>query len=229
MSAGGELKLKRHPPHDTELDGSAMSTMHHNPGDDAAMGARNRRVAVICAAVVFSMLGLAYASVPLYDLFCRVTGYGGTTQRAERPADTVLTRSMTVRFDANVGGGLPWEFAPLSGPQTLPIGENGLAFYRVTNTSDRPIVGTATYNVAPEQAGIYFNKLACFCFTEQRLEPGESMEMPVSYFVDPEIMKDGDASRLSTITLSYTFYEVKKPAASVAAPKTTPAKPGQGT
>ncbi|MBN9261501.1 MAG: cytochrome c oxidase assembly protein [Hyphomicrobium sp.] len=209
-----------------------MSTMHDRPDDvAAAMSARNRRVAVICAGVVACMLGLAYASVPLYDLFCRVTGYGGTTQRAERPANTTLTRSMTVRFDANVGGGLPWEFAPVSGPQTLPIGENGLAFYRVTNTSDRPIVGSATYNVAPEQAGIYFNKLACFCFTEQRLEPGESLEMPVSYFVDPEIIKDADASRLTTITLSYTFYEVKKPAASAAAPKekTAPAKPGQGT
>jgi len=208
-----------------------MSTAHDNSEATAAMGARNRRVAFICASVVVGMLGLAYASVPLYDLFCRVTGYGGTTQRAERPADTTLTRSMTVRFDANIGGGLQWDFVPLSGPQTLPIGENGLAFYRVTNRSDHPIVGTATYNVAPEQAGVYFNKLACFCFTEQRLEPGESLEMPVSYFVDPEIMKDADASRLSTITLSYTFYEVKKPAAAAAAAKTKdePAKPGRGT
>jgi len=211
-----------------------MSTTHDNPEDAAAaMGARNRRVALVCAGIVVGMVGLAYASVPLYDLFCRVTGYGGTTQRAERPADRILTRTMTVRFDANVGGGLPWEFAPVSAPQTLPIGENGLAFYRVTNMSDRPIVGTATYNVAPEQAGVYFNKLQCFCFTEQRLEPGESMEMPVSYFVDPEIVKDPDAARLSTITLSYTFYEVRKPAAAAAATggaKNAPAaKPGQGT
>lgn len=216
-----------------------MSTAHDRPEDaaaqgaaqNAAMSARNRRVAFFCASVVVAMLGLAYASVPLYDLFCRATGYGGTTQRAERPADTTLTRAMTVRFDANVGGGLQWGFVPLSGPQTLPIGENGLAFYRVTNLSNRPIVGSATYNVAPEQAGIYFNKIACFCFTEQRLEPGESLEMPVSYFVDPEIMKDADASRLSTITLSYTFYEVKKPAAAAAAVKTkdAPAKSGRGT
>jgi cytochrome c oxidase assembly protein subunit 11 len=211
-----------------------MSTTHDNPGDAAAaMGARNRRVALVCAGIVVGMVGLAYASVPLYDLFCRVTGYGGTTQRAERPADRILTRTMTVRFDANVGGGLPWEFAPVSAPQTLPIGENGLAFYRVTNMSDRPIVGTATYNVTPEQAGVYFNKLQCFCFSEQRLEPGESMEMPVSYFVDPEIVKDPDAARLSTITLSYTFYEVRKPAAAAAATggaKNAPApKPGQGT
>ncbi|MFN3744928.1 MAG: cytochrome c oxidase assembly protein [Hyphomicrobiaceae bacterium] len=210
-----------------------MSTTHDRRQDAAAaMAARNRRVAVICAGVGMSMLGLAYAAVPLYDLFCRVTGFGGTTQRAERPSVTTLTRTMTVRFDANVGGGLPWTFAPVSEPQTLPIGENGLAFYRVTNMSDRPIVGTATYNVTPEQAGVYFNKLACFCFTEQRLEPGESMEMPVSYFVDPEIVKDMDASRLSTITLSYTFFEVKKPAAAAAATgnaKGAPAKPGQGT
>jgi cytochrome c oxidase assembly protein subunit 11 len=210
-----------------------MGTTHDRPGDAAAaMAARNRRVAVICAGVGVGMLGLAYAAVPLYDLFCRVTGYGGTTQRAERPASATLTRTMTVRFDANVGGGLPWKFAPVSGPQTLPIGENGLAFYRVTNMSDRPIVGTATYNVAPEQAGVYFNKLACFCFTEQRLEPGESMEMPVSYFVDPEIVKDMDAARLSTITLSYTFFEAKMPAAASAATgktKVAPAKSDQGT
>jgi cytochrome c oxidase assembly protein subunit 11 len=212
-----------------------MSTAHDRPEDaaaqSAAMGVRNRRVAFICASVVVGMLGLAYASVPLYDLFCRVTGYGGTTQRAERSADTTLTRTMTVRFDANIGGGLEWDFVPLSSPQTLPIGENGLAFYRVTNRSNRPIVGTATYNVAPEQAGVYFNKLACFCFTEQRLEPGESLEMPVSYFVDPEITKDTDASRLTTITLSYTFYEVKKPAAAAAEIKTqdAPAKAGRGT
>lgn len=209
-----------------------MNTAHERPEDAAAavMGARNRRVALICAGVGVGMLGLAYASVPLYDLFCRVTGYGGTTQRAERPADTTLTRTMTVRFDANVGGGLAWDFAPVSEPQTLPIGENGLAFYRVTNRSDHAIVGTATYNVAPEQAGSYFNKLQCFCFTEQRLEPGESLDMPVSYFVDPEIMKDADASRLTTITLSYTFYEVKKPAAAAAVKgKDEPAKAGRGT
>ncbi len=200
----------------------------------AAMGARNRRVAVFSAAIAFSMLGAAYAAVPLYDMFCRVTGYGGTTQRAEKAAETKLARTMTVRFDANVGGGLQWEFVPVSDPQTLPIGENGLAFYRVTNTSNHTIVGTATYNVAPEQAGVYFNKLACFCFTEQSLRPGESMEMPVSYFVDPEIVKDADARRINAITLSYTFYEVKKPAAAASATETgkgkdAATKPRQGT
>jgi cytochrome c oxidase assembly protein subunit 11 len=192
---------------------SATQARAKDTGPAAAMGARNRRVALVCAAVAFGMIGLAYASVPLYSLFCRVTGYGGTTQRAVKPASTILERKMTVRFDANVGDGLPWDFAPVSEPQTLKIGENGLAFYRVTNRSNRTIVGTATYNVTPEQAGSYFNKLACFCFTEQSLEPGETLDMPVSYFVDPEIMKNSDAARLDTITLSYTFYEVKKPAA----------------
>lgn len=201
----------------------------------AAMSARNRRVATICAVVGAGMLGLAYASVPLYQLFCQVTGFGGTTQRADRPAASILERTMTVRFDANIGDGMPWDFAPVSEPQTLKIGENGLAFYRVTNRSDRTIVGSATYNVTPEQAGIFFNKLACFCFTEQRLEPSESLDMPVSYFIDPEIVKDPDASRLSTVTLSYTFYEVKKPTAAAAATGTTgkskdaAARPGQGT
>ena len=201
----------------------------------AAMSARNRRVAAICAVVGAGMLGLAYASVPLYQLFCQVTGFGGTTQRADRPSASILERTMTVRFDANIGDGMPWDFEPVSEPQTLQIGENGLAFYRVTNRSDRTIVGSATYNVTPEQAGIFFNKLACFCFTEQRLEPGESLDMPVSYFIDPEIVKDPDASRLSTVTLSYTFYEVKKPTAAAAATGTTgkskdaAARPGQGT
>ena len=211
---------------------SATRDRPEDAGAGAAVSARNRRVALVCAAVAFGMIGLAYASVPLYSLFCQVTGFGGTTQRAEKPASTILDRMITVRFDANVGDGLPWDFTPISEPQTLHIGENGLAFYRVTNRSNRTIVGTATYNVTPEQAGIYFNKLACFCFTEQRLEPGESLDMPVSYFVDPEIVKDSDASRLTTLTLSYTFYETKKPAAAAAAAvktKDTPAKPGQGT
>ncbi|MEO8650653.1 MAG: cytochrome c oxidase assembly protein [Hyphomicrobiaceae bacterium] len=193
-----------------------MTATQDKPEDtkaDAVMGTRNRRLGLVCASVAVGMIGLAYASVPLYSMFCRVTGFGGTTQRAVQPASTILDHKMTVRFDANVGDGLPWDFVPISEPQTLKIGENGLAFYRVTNRSKRTIIGTATYNVTPEQAGIYFNKLACFCFTEQHLDPGESLDLPVSYYIDPEIMKDIDASRLTTITLSYTFYEAKKPAA----------------
>jgi cytochrome c oxidase assembly protein subunit 11 len=173
----------------------------------------NRKIAVTCAAVAFGMLGLAYASVPLYRLFCQVTGFGGTTMRAERPSSHVSDRTVTVRFDANVGPGLSWEFKPLQPTMVVRLGENAMVSYRATNTSDKPMVGSATFNVTPDQSGAFFNKLACFCFTEQRLEPGESMDMPVSYFVDPEIVKDIDASRLTTVTLSYTFYEVKKPAA----------------
>lgn len=176
-------------------------------------GRRQAQIAAVCAGIALGMLGLAYASVPLYRLFCQVTGFGGTTQRAVRPSTEILDRSITVRFDANVGNGLPWRFEPEQTSQTLQIGENGLAFYRVTNLSDRPIVGTASFNVTPEQAGIYFNKIECFCFTEQRLKPGESLTMPVSYFVDPAIVKDADTSRMGTLTLSYTFFEVAKPAA----------------
>lgn len=150
---------------------------------------------------------MAYAAVPLYDLFCRVTGYGGTTQVSETLADEVLDQTITVRFDSSLARGLEWEFKPLQRRQTLRIGEMGLAFYKATNTSDRTIVGTATYNVTPQKIGSYFAKVECFCFTEQELKPGESMEMPVSYFVDPAIVDDPHAEDVKTITLSYTFFE----------------------
>ncbi len=172
---------------------------------------RNTRVAVLCAAFAVGMVGLAYASVPLYRLFCQMTGFAGTTQRAERPSAVVLDRRVTVRFDANVGPGLSWDFLPVQPTMTVKIGENGLAFYKVTNRSDKPIVGTATFNVTPDQAGGFFNKVECFCFTEQRLEPGESAELPVSFFIDPAIEKDVDGSQINDITLSYTFYPVDKP------------------
>ena len=161
------------------------------------------------------MLALAYASVPLYQMFCRVTGYAGTTQRATAPSATILDRTITVRFDATVAPGLSWTFEPVERTQTLRIGETGLALYRATNTTGQPLTGTATYNVTPDQAGIFFNKLACFCFTEQTLEPGQSIDMPVSYFVDPAIAADDVARGFNTITLSYTFYPVTKPAKSV--------------
>jgi len=156
------------------------------------------------------MLGLAYAAVPLYTLFCQVTGFAGTTQRAERPADTVLDRVVTIRFDANVAPGLGWKFQPVQRTMDVKIGENALAFYKAENISDRPIVGTATFNVAPEAAGAYFNKIECFCFQEQRLEPGESIDMPVSFFVDPAIVEDEIAGHLTQITLSYTFHPAEK-------------------
>jgi len=171
---------------------------------------RHYRVALICAVTAAGMLGLAYAAVPLYTLFCQVTGFAGTTQRAERPADTVLDRVVTIRFDANVAPGLGWKFQPVQRTMDVKIGENALAFYKAENISDRPIVGTATFNVAPEAAGAYFNKIECFCFQEQRLEPGESIDMPVSFFVDPAIVEDEIAGHLTQITLSYTFYPAEK-------------------
>ena len=171
---------------------------------------RNRKVAIVFAGVAAGMLGLAYAAVPLYQLFCQVTGFGGTTQRVARPSDVVLDRTISVRFDANVNG-LPWTFEPVQRKVEVRIGESTLAFYRATNTSDRPLVGTATFNVSPEITGAYFNKMECFCFKEQRLEPGESIEMPVSFYVDPAIVNDKDGRRVGEITLSYTFYPVEKP------------------
>ncbi len=171
----------------------------------------NHRVAALCASLAFGMIGLAYASVPLYRLFCQVTGFAGTTQRAERPSTEVLDRIVTVRFDANVGSGLAWRFVPVVNTMDVKIGENALAFYKVTNMSKQPLVGSATFNVTPDQAGGFFNKVECFCFTEQLLQPGETVEMPVSFFIDPAIMKDMDGAKIRDITLSYTFYPVDNP------------------
>ena len=171
---------------------------------------RHRRVAIRAGALAVAMLGMAYAAVPLYQMFCQVTGFAGTTQRATSAPTQVLERKITIRFDSNVSGGLGWKFAPTERTVDVKIGENRLAFYRATNPSDEPVKGTATFNVAPEAAGRYFNKIECFCFTEQLLKAGESVEMPVSFFVDPEIMNDSDARHISQITLSYTFYPVNE-------------------
>lgn len=170
----------------------------------------NKRVAAITASCAFAMLGMAYAAVPLYQLFCQVTGYGGTTQRVTKPSNVILDRTVTVRFDANVNG-LAWTFEPVVRTVDVRIGENTLAFYRATNTSDRTLVGTSSFNVSPDIVGSYFNKLECFCFTEQKLEPGETIEMPVSFYVDPRLVEDKDARKVSQITLSYTFFPVDKP------------------
>ena len=150
-------------------------------------------------------------SVPLYRLFCQVTGFDGTPRVATKPSDTVLDETVTVRFDANVAPGLPWRFEPVQTTTKVKIGENTLAFYRATNTSDRPVWGMATFNVFPEQVAPFFNKLQCFCFTEQLLQPGESVEMPVSFFVDPQMTADKDAFWVAHITLSYTFYPATAP------------------
>ncbi len=171
----------------------------------------NRGVAVICAGVVAGMIGLAYASVPLYRLFCQATGFAGTTQRALHPSTEIIDRQVTVRFDGNVGPGLAWDFAAVEPTMTVRLGENAMATYRVTNRSDRVTVGTATFNVTPDQAGAFFNKIQCFCFTEQTLGPGETVDMPVSFFVDPAMAKDTDGAHIRNITLSYTFYPVEHP------------------
>lgn len=167
---------------------------------------RHRTVAVTCTFVVLSMIGLSFAAVPLYRLYCQATGFAGTTQKAEKPSDVVLDRTITLHFDANVARDLTWHFEPVQRTIDVKIGENVLAFYRATNTSDKPLTGTAVFNVTPEAAGIHFNKVECFCFTEQTLEPGQSVDMPVSFFVDPAIVDDEDANNLLELTLSYTFF-----------------------
>ena len=172
-------------------------------------GRRNRNLALVCVAVVAGMVGMSYAAVPLYQLFCQVTGYGGTTQAADAAPDIVLDRKMTVRFDSNVSPHLPWRFHAAQGPVTLKVGETGLAFYRAENLSDRTIKGTAAFNVTPPQAGRYFTKIDCFCFTEQTLLPGESVDMPVTFFVDPSIADDPNLDSVTTITLSYTFFPME--------------------
>jgi cytochrome c oxidase assembly protein subunit 11 len=161
------------------------------------------------AAVVGGMLGLAYASVPLYEMFCKVTGFGGTPLVAQAGDRPVLDRTVTVRFDSNVDPNMPWRFEPAERSVKVRLGEEKLVYFRATNVSQRPIVGTATYNVTPERTAGWFDKVQCFCFTEQLLMPGQSVDMPVVFFVDPEMDKDRRYDNVRTITLSYTFFEAK--------------------
>ena len=171
------------------------------------MEQRNKRTLIIALSVVAGMVGLAYASVPLYDLFCRVTGFGGTTQVAtEAPQQLVADHPVSVRFDSNVNPELKWDFKPLSKPVSLVPGETVVVSYRATNISDVPTIGTASFNVTPQKAGPYFMKIECFCFTEQELAPGESIDMPVSFFIDPEIASDVNTQDVDEIVLSYTFF-----------------------
>jgi cytochrome c oxidase assembly protein subunit 11 len=172
-------------------------------------GDKNARLAWSLAAAVGGMLALAYAASPLYDMFCRATGFGGTPQVAQEGERPILSRTVNVRFDSNVDANLPWRFTPLEREVKVKLGEERLVHYRVTNLSQRPIVGTSAYNVTPETAGAWFNKLQCFCFTEQLLLPGQSMDMPVVFFVDPEMDKDRRYDNIRTVTLSYTFFEAK--------------------
>lgn len=166
----------------------------------------NRRLAIGLLVVPVAMVGAAYASVPLYEIFCRVTGYGGTTQVAEAAPEVVGERVMTIRFNSDVDPDLPWAFQPVERQVTVKVGESHLAFFKAENLSARPTAGTATFNVTPLKAGQYFNKVQCFCFTEQRLAPGASVDMPVSFFVDPAIEEDPNLREVKTITLSYTFF-----------------------
>lgn len=166
----------------------------------------NLATASALAVVILGMIGLTAASVPLYRLFCQVTGYGGTTQIADNTTSNILEQTIRVRFDAGIGDQLPWQFQPVEREIEVRIGEEQLAFYQAANTSDQPVVGSATFNVTPHKAGPYFSKIDCFCFTEQTLQPGETADMPVSFFVDPSILDDENTRELTTITLSYTFF-----------------------
>jgi cytochrome c oxidase assembly protein subunit 11 len=176
--------------------------------------ARDAAVAAVCGLVVVLMVGAAYAAVPFYNWFCRTTGFNGTTQVAtSAPSVAPLDRKIAIRFDSNVASGLPWKFEPEKTEIEVKIGEVVTAFYTVTNQSARTTTGQAAYNVAPLTVGAYFQKINCFCFTEQTMAAGESREMPVVFYVDPAIVNDSDNEGLNTITLSYTFYPVRDPAA----------------
>jgi cytochrome c oxidase assembly protein subunit 11 len=170
-----------------------------------------KKTVVQLVAVVVTMGGLAWASVPFYDWFCRVTGFGGATGVAEAGSEEILEQTIKVRFDASKERDFPWEFTPVQREMTVRIGETGLAFYEAYNPTDRPVAGAASYNVTPYSAGGFFEKIQCFCFNEQILQPGERVQMPVTFFVDPEIVEDRDGKYVHTITLSYTFYEIDLP------------------
>lgn len=170
------------------------------------MSGSNRKTAMALGAVVVGMTGLAFAAVPLYDMFCRATGFGGTPLRADAASHEISDELITVRFDASVDRRLGWEFTPVQRELTVRMGETGLAFYEAHNPTSEPIVGTAAFNVAPLKAAPHFMKIDCFCFTEQLLQPGERVQMPVTFFIDPEMRRDHLTEELESVTLSYTFY-----------------------
>ncbi len=170
-----------------------------------------QKTALKMVGVAVTMGALAWASVPFYNWFCRVTGFGGVTQEASSGSDVVLEDTIRIQFDASVERDMPWVFKPMQFEMELKIGETGLAFYEAYNPTDRVVAGSASYNVAPFSAGYFFTKIDCFCFTEQVLQPGERVTMPVTFYVDPEIVNDRDAKFAHTITLSYTFHETDLP------------------
>src|SRR5580658_8716106 len=187
-------------------------TAHHKAKTRRGLG-RDAMVAATCGFVVVLMVGASYAAVPFYNWFCRATGFNGTTQVAtSAPSAAPLARKIAIRFDSNVAGGLPWKFEPEQTEIEVKIGEVTTVFYTVTNQSARTTTGQAAYNVAPLTVGAYFEKINCFCFTEQTMAPGEEREMPVVFYVDPALVEDHENDGLNTITLSYTFYPVREPA-----------------
>lgn len=189
-------------------------------GGEGGGRARNGRLAAWLSLVMASMLALSFASVPLYRLFCEATGYDGTPRRAAQSSARTVDRTITVKFDANTSAALNWNFHPVQRQVVLKVGENSLAFFRAENRAAHPLTGTATFSVTPEIAASYFTKVQCFCFTEQTLAPGEAIDMPVSFFVDPAFADDPDTKHLSEITLSYTFFNTAKPVPSaIAAPR----------
>lgn len=176
---------------------------------DTDIQRKNKRMMGAVVLVVGCMVGLSFAAVPLYDLFCRVTGYGGTTQQATSGADEILDRVMTVRFDASIANELPWTFKPAQDSIDVRVGESALAFYTAESNSDAPTRGTASFNVTPLKVGQYFVKIECFCFTDQILKPGEETQMPVTFYIDPAIAEDPNLDDVETVTLSYTFFPQK--------------------
>jgi cytochrome c oxidase assembly protein subunit 11 len=191
---------------------------------DNPLRRRDKIVATACGLFVALMVGAAYASVPLYNWFCRVTGFNGTTQVATSGPGVVLDQKITIRFDANTGPGLPWRFEPEQKTIEVRLGEVVTVNYLVVNETARPITASAAYNVTPLTMGAYFQKINCFCFTEQTLKAGEKREMPVVFYIDPAMAKDADGATINTITLSYTFYPQREPSRPVAvsAPATRP-------
>ena len=196
-----------------------MSTAISGTAMDTNTDRKNVQTGALAIFGALAMLGLGYASVPLYDLFCRVTGFGGTTQvaseaDASRAAALGTLRDISIRFDASTARDIPWDFRPSQSTDTVRIGQRDIATYVARNNSNEPITGTASFNVEPAQAGVYFNKIQCFCFTEQTLQPGQEVNMPVLYFVDPAILDDDVISDIEQITLSYTFHRAIEPVSS---------------
>jgi cytochrome c oxidase assembly protein subunit 11 len=199
---------------------------------DVTLDRAKRRTGLLAALLAVAMIGLAYASVPLYRLFCQATGFGGTTGRAEAaalPGEQTLRalggRTIKVRFDSNIAPGMAWKFAPRDRETTIKVGEKRMAFFTATSMAATPTTGRAIFNVSPDVAGAYFRKIDCFCFTEQTLTAGETVQMPVTYFIDPAILDDPDAKKIDEITLSYTFFPVDNAAAKPVSATATTAIP----